>query len=215
MAARSKRKAHYDALSRWYDLLAGASEKRCREAGLRRLAVREGERILEVGFGTGECLLALARAVGRSGRVYGIDLSEGMCRVARRKVEKAGLSERVEIVRGDAASLPLGAGSFDAVFLSFTLELFDAREIRAVLGECRRVLRGGGRIGVVALSSGRKAGLMARIYAWAHRSFPDYIDCRPIVARQTLEAVGFETLGVDETSMWGLPVDVVVAKKPS
>lgn len=212
--ARLKRQAYYDKLSRWYDLLAGLAEKRCREAGLRQLGAREGERVLEVGFGTGECLVGLARMVGPSGRVYGVDLSEGMCHVARRKLERAGLSEMVEIVRGDAANLPFGAGFFDAVFLSFTLELFADAEIPVVLGECRRILRDGGRIGVVTLSARRKAGLVAMAYRWAHGRFPDYVDCRPLLARQALEASGFETRGAEEVSMWGLPVDVVVAKKP-
>lgn len=203
-------KASYDQLSRWYDLLAGRFERKYQDTGLQQLGVKQGERILEIGFGTGYALVALARSVGSSGKVSGIDLSEGMCRVAQERVDKAHLAERVELTCGDAARLPYVAQSFDAVYISFTLELFDTPEIPLVLHECSRVLRDGGRLGVVAMSKRGKATVMTRLYAWAHRKFPRYVDCRPIFVRQALEVAGFYVGDVTALSMWGLPVDIVV-----
>lgn len=210
--SRQEAKANYDRLSKWYDLFAHF-ERKYRKAGLRKLDAREGEMLLEVGFGTGHCIVDLAQAVGDQGRVYGIDISEGMCIVAQARVNKTGLSQRVSLQCGDAVHLPFEAGIFDAIFMSFALELFDAPEIPTVLGECHRVLKGDGRICIVAMSRGSKHITMLGLYEFFHRRFPQYIDCRPIFVRKSLEGVGFRIQDVLEMSMWGLPVEIVLARK--
>jgi ubiquinone/menaquinone biosynthesis C-methylase UbiE len=65
--SRQEAKATSDRLSHWYDLLAGRSEAKSQNEGLRRLNAAKGEQVLEVGFGTGHGLAALARQVGKSG----------------------------------------------------------------------------------------------------------------------------------------------------
>ena len=134
----------YDRLSRSYDLLANASEHTAREAGLDLLAVEAGERVLEIGFGTGHGLVDLARAATPAGRVVGVDYSLGMHRVARERLVDAGIGDPTRQVLGDGRTLPLRSDGFDAVFLSFTLELFGTA-IPGVLTEIHRVLRPTGR----------------------------------------------------------------------
>ncbi|MBI2955351.1 MAG: methyltransferase domain-containing protein [Chloroflexi bacterium] len=210
---KEKARASYDKLSRWYDIVVGRMEKRPRDLGLAKLDAHEGEKVLEIGFGTGNCLLPLARSVGDSGKVYGLDMSAGMLGVTVGKLEKAGLSKRVELQLGDAVNLPYPDGSFDAIFMSFVLELFDTPEIPLVLRQCRRALKAGGRICIVAMSKGKSPTMLAMAYEWAHRMFPNYIDCRPIYVREAVENAGFKIADVTRVSLWGLSAEIVFANK--
>jgi len=211
---RSKKEARaaYDRMSRWYDLMAG-SEKKHVEAGLRVLGAEQSERMLEIGFGTGHALLSLARAVGASGAVYGVDISAGMAGVARARLREAGLGDEVALICGDGTRLPLGDRSLDGVFLSFTLELFDTPNIPRVLRACRRVLRDQGRLCVVSLAKREKDSLSVRLYEWIHQQMPRYVDCRPIPVETTVQEAGFEIARVERRSMWTLPVDIVLGLK--
>jgi ubiquinone/menaquinone biosynthesis C-methylase UbiE len=212
--SKEEAKTSYDKMSRWYDLLVGRSEKKFRDNGLDLLNVRDGENVLEIGFGTGHCTLALARSAGPSGKVYGIDISEGMLDITASRIEDAELSGRVELQLGDAANLPFPDDFFDAVFMSFTLELFDTPEIPVVLQQCQRVLKPGGRICVVSMSKEGKSGLMLRLYEWGHKKLPGYIDCRPIFVKTFLEKADFHIQKACIIRLWGLPVEIVLADKP-
>jgi len=141
MLSRAETKALYDKISKFYDLLSEHTEGPVREAGLRMLAPQPGETVLEIGFGTGHALVWLARAMGPSGKVYGIDLSDGMLAVAQSLVRREGVGDRVDLRIGDGTHLPYPSDSVDGVFMSFTLELFDAAEIPVVLAESKRVLK--------------------------------------------------------------------------
>jgi len=206
-------RSNYDRLSRWYDLLAAGSERRAQAAGLELLKVRQGDTVLEIGSGTGQALLALARSAGNSGKTIGIDLSSGMISQAAAKIRKAGIPQRASLVRGDALQLPFQSESCDAVFMSFTLELFSPGEIVTVLAGCRRVLKNGGLLCVVAMDRQANPGLASRAYQWAHHSFPTIVDCRPIDALGVVSRAGFQLRDVAEMSMWGLPIRIVLAKK--
>ncbi len=210
MTSRQATRANYDRLSRWYDLLGGSSERPARGRGLELLDIQPGERVLEIGCGTGEALTDLARRAGPSGRVCGLDLSAGMLSVARGRIGR-GAARPTALVRGDAARLPFPNEAFDAAFLSFTLELFPVGEMASVLRECGRALRPGGRLGVVSLLQRENPNRMERAYEWAHRRWPRVIDCRPIPLAKTLIEAGLEVSRTDELSIWGLAVGVIVA----
>src|SRR5271167_2002569 len=105
LQSKAETKAFYDKISHVYDLLAEHSEGPMRRAGLEKLDARPGEKALEIGFGTGHCLVSLAQSVGPTGKVYGLELSERMLAVSWDNLHKAGLAERVELTCGDAVQL--------------------------------------------------------------------------------------------------------------
>lgn len=205
----------YDRTSRWYRFVEEPFERRARTAGLDLLRVRPGERVLELGCGAGGALVALARAVGPEGRVVGLDLSQGMINQASARLRRAGLTDRAALLVGDATSIPWPDVSFDALFMAFTLELFDTPEIPLVLAECRRVLLPGGRLAVVSLSRETPVGWPTRLYERLHDRFPATLDCRPVHPRLALEAAGFAQAQSRTIPLWSLRAEAVVAVRPS
>ena len=208
---KEEAKRLYDRISRVYDLFTWGFERKYANMALSHLSIKEGEAVLEIGFGTGHCLKRIAQSVGKSGKAYGIDISSGMLEVAKRRLEKTGLMDRVELFLGDAATLPYGDNTFDAVFMSFTLELFDTPEIPKVLKEIQRVLRPNGRLGVASMSRDNGQSAMLRLYEWVHRKWPKYVDCRPIYLEVSLREVGFNICKKEKLKLFGLPGEIIVA----
>jgi demethylmenaquinone methyltransferase/2-methoxy-6-polyprenyl-1,4-benzoquinol methylase len=200
---------YYSRLSSIYDFLA-ASEKKFINRGLALLNPSAGESILEIGFGTGYAQLIIGLAV-QGGLSAGLDLSEGMSRIAQNIVVKAGFTDRVSLVRSNTLPMPFREGVFDGVFSSFTLELFDSPQIPLVLKESRRVLKPGGRLVLVSLSKDQPLPWMGRMYESLHTRYPRLLDCRPIPVRSLISDAGYKIVQTQESSMWGLPVSVLLA----
>jgi ubiquinone/menaquinone biosynthesis C-methylase UbiE len=203
-------RAWYNRISPIYDILAWRDEKILVEAGLRLLDIRRGERVLEIGFGTGHAILSLAESAGPTGQIYGVDISDAMYQITQAAVERAGFEDRVVLFRDDARNLPFDNQFFDAVFLSFTLELFSDTDIPVLLLGCGRVMRNGGKMCIVSLAKTKSPGISERIYDRLHRIFPRYIDCRPIALSDVLSATGFIILKKEEFTLWGLPVEIAL-----
>lgn len=214
LQTRSETKAFYTKIAKVDDLLAEHSEQPMREIAMQMLAPAPGERLLEIGFGTGHVLVELAKAVGTTGRVIGIDISENMVAQASELLQRENLAGRVTLDCGDAEDLPYPSDSLDGIFMCFTLELFDTPDIPRVLAQCKRALRPGGRVVVAAVSKEAKPGFVLLAFEWTHRHFPNLLDCRPIYARRALEAEGFVVEDSRVESMW-VPVEIVRARKPS
>lgn len=105
--------------------------------------------ILDVATGTGDLAIQLASAAGGAS-VTGIDLSEGMLAVGRRKVAEAGLDRRVTLIQGDCLALPFPDGAFDTVTVAFGVRNFE--HLDRGYAEMARVLRPGGKLIVLELS---------------------------------------------------------------
>jgi demethylmenaquinone methyltransferase/2-methoxy-6-polyprenyl-1,4-benzoquinol methylase len=214
LRTKDERRRFYDKIAPCYDLLAERSEQPIRETAFDMLSPAPGERILEIGFGTGHLLSRIAESVGEEGCAYGIDISQEMLRLTELVVEAKKLNSRVELVRGDAVSLPFDDDMMDAVILCFTLELFDTPEIPQVLAECKRVLRPNGRLVAAALSKEGKPPLVTKAFEWTHRHFPNFMDCRPIHLERAVEDAGF-IIGADQLEHSWMPVEIILAHKSS
>jgi ubiquinone/menaquinone biosynthesis C-methylase UbiE len=207
-------KDFYNRISHAYDLIADGGEHRARERGLDLLDVQNGESVLEIGYGTGHSLVQLAKSVGPSGQVTGIDISSGMRDVAQKRVAEAGVGNHVELLLGAVPPLPMASDSFDVVAMSFVLELFPLETIPDVLSECRRVLKPGGRLGVVSMATvedGKEESLLERTYIWMHRHFPHIVDCQPIPLEKKITEAGFILEKRERISLFSMPVAIVVA----
>lgn len=210
-------RAFYNRISKAYDFISDSNEHKAREAGEAALELKPGEQVLELGFGTGNSAINLARMVGETGRVCGIDISEGMLEVARPKIAAEGLDKTVELQVADARKLPYEDNRFDAAFTSFTLELFPPEDIPTVLAEVRRVLKPQGRFGVVSMATvkpGDHESLLEKTYKFMHRHFPHLVDCRPIDVVQVLTDGGFEISKQIDMEIWTMPVRGVIGVNP-
>lgn len=210
--SKEEARATYDSIAPYYEAIAGFWERRSRRRGLEALDAQKGEVVLEIGPGPGHSMVSLAKAVGEKGKVLGVDISPRMCRIARDRLHAHGLLERALLICGDGARLPLQDASCDALFMSFTLELFDTPEIPPVLAECKRVLKGPQRICIVALAKTEGFNPLVPLYEWAHEQFPRFLDCRPIYTQRVLRKADFQILDKERLLLWGLPVEIVLAQ---
>jgi ubiquinone/menaquinone biosynthesis C-methylase UbiE len=208
---KAQAKESYDKISCFYDYFAGVFEKKYRNMALDRLNIKRGETVLEIGFGTGHCLKRMAELVGENGKVYGIDISSGMLEVTKQRLKEAGLLDRVELYCEDALKMPYEDNKFDAVFMSFTLELFDMPEISKVLSEIKRILKQNGRLGVLSMSKEDGDSILSRLYEWMHTQFPQYADCRPIYVEHSIKDAGFEIKYKEKVKLFSLPIEIVVS----
>lgn len=129
----------YSSYARIYNRIFGTIFQRSREAAIRDLGVQAGERVLEIGVGTGLCLPLYPRHC----HVTGIDLSDGMLDKARQLVRERRL-DNVRLMRMDAGALEFPDGSFDTVVAAYVVTAVP--DHRQVMSEAIRVCRPGGRI---------------------------------------------------------------------
>jgi len=136
----------YDAMN---DLLSFRMHKWWRAFTMRKMNVRPGQSAIDLCCGTCDWTIALARASG-TGRIVGLDFSRHMLEYGRAKIEKAGLTGRIELVHGNAMNLPFPPDTFDYATIGFGLR--NVPDIDAVLAEMARVVKPGGRVVCLELS---------------------------------------------------------------
>jgi demethylmenaquinone methyltransferase / 2-methoxy-6-polyprenyl-1,4-benzoquinol methylase len=140
----------YDAMNR---VMTAGLDRRWRSETVRAV-VSPGDRVLDACCGTGDLAIASRRLLGSTVAVTGVDFSERMLERARAK------SAAVEWIQGDALALPFQDESFDAATVGFGVRNLD--DLERGLRELRRVLRPGGRVGILEITSPR--GLLRPFY---------------------------------------------------
>lgn len=106
------------------------------------MGLKPGDRVLDVGCGSGVLLPALAEIVSPGGAVIGLDHSQALLDAARERVQESTTAAAVSLVQGDARSLPFNDGEFDAAHVERVLMHLDDPDL--ALREMRRVVRPGG-----------------------------------------------------------------------
>jgi demethylmenaquinone methyltransferase/2-methoxy-6-polyprenyl-1,4-benzoquinol methylase len=127
---------------RYARLLSLGQDPRWRRFLVSRVPVGPSDTVLDVASGTAAVAIELARRTGCT--VVGLDQSREMLAAGRRRVEQAGLKDRVRLVRGNAEQLPFQDATFDAVTFTYLLRYVDDRE--ATMRELVRVTRAGGTV---------------------------------------------------------------------
>ena len=110
---------------------------------VRALGLRPGDRVLDLGCGTGMNLPALREAIGGDGYLHAVDYSPGMVIKARARVDRHGW-DNVTVEHGDATALELAPSGFDAVLASFSISA--TQDVPATVDNIHSVLRPGGRL---------------------------------------------------------------------
>lgn len=157
--------AGHDLLLPLYDpLTALLGIGKLRRALFEGAELAPGQRVLDVGCGTGSLLVALKRQ-HRDVEAVGLDPDPKALSRATRKLRRAGVSARLE--RGYADALPFPDGSFDRVLSSFMFHHLSAAQQQAMLAEVRRVLAASGRLELVDLA-GREESSRGRLARFIH-----------------------------------------------
>ncbi|MCG2769581.1 MAG: methyltransferase domain-containing protein [Chloroflexota bacterium] len=135
----------YDLVNKLLFSLVLTRERTIREMTVELAQVRPGEKVLEVGCGTGNLTIVAKERVGLTGEVYGIEASPEMIKVARRKAARKRVD--IDLRVGLIEDIPFPDDQFDVVLSSFAIShVTDDKRKRDGLGEIRRVLKPGGRL---------------------------------------------------------------------
>jgi demethylmenaquinone methyltransferase/2-methoxy-6-polyprenyl-1,4-benzoquinol methylase len=161
-------RAMFDRIARVYDLMnsvmTAGLHHRWRERAADLAAVGPGDRALDVASGTGDLALELARRVGPSGTVVGTDFSDGMLDLARKK------SSDVRWEWANALELPYPDDGFDAATVGFGARNFS--DLDRGLAEMTRVVRPGGRVVVLEITTPQRPPLSTFFSIWFDRLVP-------------------------------------------
>jgi demethylmenaquinone methyltransferase/2-methoxy-6-polyprenyl-1,4-benzoquinol methylase len=110
------------------------------------------QQVLDVATGTGDVAI-MTRKMLKPRHITGIDISEGMLEIGRKKIEKLGLSQQIQLQKGDSENIPFGDNRFDAITVAFGVRNF--QNLDKGLKDMYRVLQPGGKLVVLEFSKSK------------------------------------------------------------
>ena len=141
----------YDFMNRF---LSAGIDVRWRKKAIKQLKGLGPKNILDVATGTADVAI-MASAILKPEKIIGIDISDGMLEIGRKKVQKAGLENTIELLNGDSETIKFANDTFDAVTVAFGVRNF--QNLEKGLDEIKRVLKPGGKLVVLEFSRPKAA----------------------------------------------------------
>src|SRR5205807_5369037 len=161
-------RAMFDRIARVYDLMnsvmTAGLHHRWRQRAVDLASVEPGDRVLDVATGTGDLAIELSRRVAPGGEVVGSDFAEAMLELARAK------APGITFEQGNALDLPYEDDSFDAATVGFGARNFS--DLARGLAEMARVVRPGGRVVVLEMTTPERPPLSWFFRLWFDRAVP-------------------------------------------
>jgi len=133
----------YDFLNHF---LSGGIDVGWRKKAIRQLSSLQPKQILDIATGTADMAI-IESAILNPEKITGIDISEGMLEIGRKKIDRLGLSNKIELINGDSETINFADNSFDAVTVAFGVRNFE--DLEKGLSEIKRVLKPGGKLVVL------------------------------------------------------------------
>jgi len=201
---------HFSQISFLYGIFEKIFERKLRGKGLKTLLPQKGETILDVGTGTGCSLLEISCAVGGLGKAFGIDISEKMLLLSKKRANQ---KKRTYLLRADATNLPFRDGFFDGVYVMGTLDAYNPDEINFCLEEFKRVLKPEGRLVVGSLDKKNKPPFLFRFYDFLQSFFPNHFISKPIEVEKLIIKSGYKIKRKEDILVRGIfPMKIIRAK---
>ncbi|MFC6332286.1 demethylmenaquinone methyltransferase [Paenibacillus septentrionalis] len=154
---------------RMNDIMSFRRHKAWRKKTMQIMDVKEGQNALDLCCGTCDWTIDLAKA-SRTGKIVGLDFSEQMLAVGKKKIAAEGLTNQIELVQGNAMELPFADNSFDFVTIGFGLR--NVPDYKQVVSEMLRVVKPGGKIVCLDMSKPQLQPFKSIYYVYFDKIVP-------------------------------------------
>jgi ubiquinone/menaquinone biosynthesis C-methylase UbiE len=196
----------YNLIASIYDVFGILAETKARQRAIEIASIRNGEKVLEVAFGTGLNLVEILKR-NPQGWVDGIDVSTKMMEKTMKRISKIG-QKNYSLHLGDCRRLPFADGTFDLLMNQYLLDILPVEDFLPLLKEFKRVVKHGGRIVLVHMTKGEKR--INQIYERIYKMRPPLLaGCRGVLAQPFLEETGFKDFKREFVSQFGFPSEVI------